>query len=124
MKKGFAVAVLAVAVLAAPAPALAKHDAKKPLVVALKKKATTLTTALANQGMKTRLSKVGGFKIKKFKSKCTKLSASSRRCTYKMQDAFGAALGTSYCSSKRGTTVKLIRRGKALSVGPTPTKSC
>ena len=79
---------------------------------------------MAAQGIRARL-KNHGYNIRRYSGKCRRISSTRRRCTYKFQDALSQALGTgSYCSSKRGTTVRLIRGGTAISVGATPTRSC
>jgi hypothetical protein len=119
-----AVAVVAALALVVPGTAAASHDSSKREVFPLKTKVGSLSSGLANQGIRARL-KNHGYKIRRYSGKCTRLSAKRRRCTYKFQDALAQVLGTgSYCSSGKGTTVRLIRGGKAISVGSTATKSC
>ena len=120
-----AIALVAVgAALAVPAVAPASHDSSKSEVFPLKKKARSLSTDIANQGIRARL-KGHGYNIRRYSSKCKRFSRVRRRCTYKFRDALADVLGTgSYCSSAKGTTVRLVRRGKAISVGSTATKTC
>ena len=120
----FAVAIALAAALAVPAAAPASHDSSKPEVFPLKTKVRSLSTRVAEQGIRQRL-RNHDFKARKYSGECKRLSRTRRRCTYKFQDALADVLGTgSYCSSAKGTTVRLVRRGKAISVGSTATKSC
>ena len=122
--KRYAGVIALVAALAAPAVAPASHDSSRVEVFKLKTKVKSLTSDLAEQGIRKRLAR-HEYKARTYSGKCKRLSRTRRRCTYKFRDALQHALGEgAYCSSKRGTTVKLVRKGKAISVGPTPTKRC
>jgi hypothetical protein len=120
----YAIAIALVAALAAPAVAPASHGGSTPVVFKLKKRVGALTSTVAQQGIRARLAR-HGFKIRSYRGRCKRLSKTARRCTYKFRDRAGEVLGTgAYCSSKRGTTVRLVRRGRAMSVGGTSTRSC
>jgi hypothetical protein len=120
----FATAAALVALLAVPATAPASHDSSKPEIFKLKSEVRSLTSKLAQQGIRARL-RNHGYKIRRYSGKCKRLSRTRRRCTYKFQDELSQVLGTgSYCSSARGSSVRLIRGWKAISVGSTPSKSC
>jgi hypothetical protein len=122
--KTYITAVALAALLAVPAAAPASHDSSKPEVFKLKRKARSLSTKIAEQGIRARLEN-HDWNVRKYTGKCKRLSRTRRRCTYKFQDPLQQALGTgSYCSSKKGTTVRLVRGGKAISVGAAATKNC
>lgn len=122
-----AVAVAATLLMTTTAEATApattsNHDAPGAQVYKLSTKKTTLTSALANKGIKIRLAKRGGFVITGYASRCTRLSKTKRRCAYAFTHKLGDAFGL---GPQCGTaTVTLARKGKALAVGPTPAESC
>ena len=123
MRRYAAPVALAVA-LVVPAAAPASHDSSRPEVFRLKSKVESLSSRVAHRGIRARL-REHEIKVREYSGRCKRLSRTRRRCTYKFQDPLQQALGEgSYCSSRRGTTVRLVRRGKAISVGSTPTKRC
>ena len=122
--KRYTTAVALLALLAVPAAAPASHDSSKREVFKLEKRVRSLSTNIANQGIRARL-RNHGYKVRQYSGRCKRLSRTRRRCTYKFQDQLSQVLGTgSYCSSRRGTGVKLIRGGTAISVGAAATRSC
>lgn len=117
---GGALLVAAPGSAAAPATT-SSHDSDEAKVYTLDKKVAKLFPGLANRGIKTRISGEG-FKITSYSSQCTRRSKVKLRCSYKFTSKLGDALGTG--PSCGAATVKLVREGKALSVGPTPAESC
>ena len=120
----YAIGIALVAALAAPAVASASHGGSTPIVFKLKNRVGALTSDLAHQGIRMRLGR-HDWSVRRYTGRCTRLSRTARRCTYRFRDTAGQVLDTgAYCSSKRGTTVRLVRGGRAISVGATPTKTC
>ena len=119
------VPALALAVaLAVPAPAPASHDSSEAELFKLRSGVDSLSSRLAHRGIRQRLAN-HDFEVREYSGKCKRLSRTRRRCTYRFQDPLQQALGSgSYCSSTRGTTVRLVRRGKAILVGATATRTC
>ena len=126
MKTAITAAIAAALLVTVPAGATAPattsgHDAGAAKVYPLGAKVTKLLPALANRGIKKRL-RGAGFEITGYDSECTRLSNIKLRCKYGFTHKLGDAFGTGpLCGT---TTVKLVRKGKAMSVGPTPTDSC
>jgi len=124
MRRAITVAVAAGLLVTANAwaqPATtADHDSGAQ-VYTLSKKVRKLFPKLANQGIRKRLEDAG-FALTSYSSKCARRSKTKLRCRYRFTHRLGDAVGTG--PSCGASTVKLVRQGKALSVGRTPANSC
>ena len=116
-----AVLCLVVPANAAPSAGPSSHDSDQPKVYTLDGKVSKLTARLANRGIKKRL-RGSGYELTSYSSKCNRRSRIKLRCRYKFTHRLGDALGTGPACG--ASTVKLIRQGRALSVGATPADSC